>query len=145
MAAWYPWILTLHLACAIVFIGAVAFEVLILESLHRSFDSGTMQRIEQAVLARARRVMPWVVGLLVLSGGALFEIHCGGLECVGSRFGNLLLLKVVLAFAVLAVFVRAVWASRHGGMDPCRFRHVHRSVLVLAAAIVLLAKGMFYW
>ncbi|MGV8931436.1 MAG: CopD family copper resistance protein [Luteimonas sp.] len=145
MAEWYPWILTLHLACAIVFIGAVAFEVLILDALHHSFDTGTMQRIEQAVMARARRVMPWVVGLLFLSGGALFEIHCASFRCLGSRFGDLLLLKVTLAFAVLAVFVRAVWASRQGGMDPCRFRHTHRTVLVLAAAIVLLAKGMFFW
>src|SRR3546814_14116998 len=28
MAAWYPWIVLLHLACAIVFVGAVTFEVL---------------------------------------------------------------------------------------------------------------------
>lgn len=145
MAAWYPWILTLHLACAIVFIGGVAFEVLVLDALHRSFDRATMQRIEQAVMARARQVMPWVVALLFLSGGALFEIHCAGFRCVGSRFGDLLLLKVALAFAVLAVFVRAIRAGLRGGMDPCRFRHTHRIVLVLAAAIVLLAKGMFYW
>ena len=29
MAAWYPLILLLHLSCAIVFVGAVAFEVLV--------------------------------------------------------------------------------------------------------------------
>jgi hypothetical protein len=34
MSAWYPWIVLLHLACAIVFVGAVAFEVLVVEALH---------------------------------------------------------------------------------------------------------------
>src|SRR3546814_614860 len=46
MATWYPLILLLHLSCAIVFIGAVAFEVLVLESLHRQFEPGVMARIE---------------------------------------------------------------------------------------------------
>src|SRR3546814_3205018 len=74
MATWYPLILLLHLSCAIVFIGAVAFEVLVLESLHRHFEHDIMARIEAAVMARARRFMPFVVALLFLSGFALFEI-----------------------------------------------------------------------
>src|SRR3546814_4552472 len=76
MATWYPLILLLHLSCAIVFIGAVAFEVLVLESLHRQFEPGVMARIEAAVMARARRFMPFVVALLFLSGFALFDIRC---------------------------------------------------------------------
>lgn len=144
MAAWYPWIVLLHLACAIVFVGAVTFEVLVVESLHRHFDGATMQRIEQAVMARVRRFMPIVVLLLFVSGGVLFDIRCDGVSCVGSRFGNLLLLKVLLAFGVLGVFINAMWASRHGRMDVCRFRHTHRVVLGLMVGIVFLAKTMFY-
>lgn len=60
-----------------------------------------MQRIEWAVMAQMRRFMPVVVVLLFLSGFALFDIRCDGFSCVGSRFGNLLLLKVLLAFGVL--------------------------------------------
>ena len=144
MSAWYPWIVLLHLSCAIVFVGAVAFEVLVVESLHKHFDGATMQRIEQAVMARVRRFMPLVVILLFVSGGVLFDIRCDGTACVGSRFGNLLLLKVLLAFGVLGVFVNATWASLRGKMDMCRFRHTHRLVLALMAGIVFLAKTMFY-
>ena len=39
MAAWYPLFVTVHLLCAVTFGGAVIFEVLILESLHRRFSS----------------------------------------------------------------------------------------------------------
>lgn len=143
MAAWYPWIVLLHLACAIVFVGAVAFEVLVIEGLNRRFDAATMQHLEQAVMARARRFMPVVVLLLFASGFVLFDQRCGGFDCIGSRFGNLLLLKVVLAFGVLGVFVNALWASRHGRMDVCRFRHTHRIVLALMVGVVFLAKAMF--
>ncbi|CAM0999969.1 Copper resistance protein D domain-containing protein [Rhodanobacter sp. Root179] len=144
MSAWYPWIVLLHLSCAIVFVGAVTFEVVVLEALYRHFDIATMQSIEKAVMARVRRFMPVVVILLFVSGGVLFEIRCGGLECVGSRFGNWLLLKVLLAFGVLGVFVNAMWTMRSGKMDVCRFRHTHRIVLGLMVGIVFLAKTMFY-
>lgn len=144
MAAWYPLILLLHLACAIVFIGAVAFEVLVLESFHGQFEVVLMQRIEAAVMARVRRFMPAVVALLFLSGFALFDIRCHRFACIGTPSGWLLSLKVALAFAVLAVFVGAVRAGLRGTMDPCRFRHTHRVVLGLMAGIVVLAKLMFY-
>ena len=146
MASWYPLILLLHLSCAIVFVGAVCFEVLVLESFHRSFDHALMARIEAAVMARVRRFMPVVVAVLFLSGFALFDLRCNGFSCIGPTFGWgwLLLLKVALAFAVLGVFVGAVRASVGGRMDPCRFRHTHRIVLALMSGIVVLAKLMFY-
>lgn len=144
MAAWYPLILLLHLACAIVFVGAVAFEVLVLESFHDAFEAPLMARIEAAVMARVRRFMPVVVALLFLSGFALFDIRCNGLACIGTPFGWLLSLKVTLAFAVLGVFIGAIRAGLRGTMDPCRFRHTHRIVLGLMVGIVVLAKLMFY-
>lgn len=144
MVAWYPWILLLHLSCAIVFVGAVAFEVLVLEGLHKRLDIATMKVVEQAVMARVRRFMPFVVLLLFLSGGALFDLRCDGITCVGSRFGWFLLLKVALAFGVLGVFVNATWASLRGRMNACRFHYTHRVVLALMIGIVFLAKTMFY-
>lgn len=146
MASWYPLILLLHLSCAIVFVGAVCFEVLVLESFHARFDHALMEKIEAAVMARVRRFMPVVVALLFLSGFALFDIRCNGFSCITPAFGWgwLLLAKVLLAFAVLAVFIGAVRAGLRGGMDPCRFRHTHRIVLGLMVGIVVLAKLMFY-
>ncbi len=146
MAAWYPLILLLHLSCAIVFVGAVCFEVLVLESFHRQFDHALMEKIEAAVMARVRRFMPVVVALLFLSGFSLFDIRCNGFACITPQYGWgwLLMTKATLAFAVLAVFVGAIRAGLKGTMDPCRFRHTHRIVLCLMIGIVVLAKLMFY-
>jgi len=143
MANWYGWIQLLHLACAIVFAGAVAFEVLILESLHREFAPEEMARLERAIVRRARRIMPFVVALLFVSGGLMFEVRCAGLACLGTRFGMLLGLKVLLALGVLGVFASTMWAALRGRLDPCRFRHTHRIVLGLMIGIVFLAKAMF--
>ncbi|MBS0213511.1 MAG: hypothetical protein JSR26_10100 [Proteobacteria bacterium] len=145
MAAYYPWIVLVHLSCAIVFVGAVAFEVLVLEALHARIDIATMGQIEEAVMARVRRFMPIVVLLLFLSGFALFDLRCNGVSCIGTaRFGWFLLAKVVLAFAVLGVFVSSIWAGLRGRMNACRFRYTHRIVLALMVGIVFLAKTMFY-
>ncbi|TAM11161.1 MAG: hypothetical protein EPN72_03500 [Nevskiaceae bacterium] len=143
MAAWYPWVVLVHVSCAIVFVGAVVFEVAVLEGLHAKFEPDVMHRIEAAIMERARKFMPVVVVLLFLSGFFLFDYRCNGFACVATTGGKLLLVKVALAFAVLAVFARAIWAGLHGGMDPCRFRNTHRIILAMMVAIVVIAKLMF--
>ncbi|HET7161997.1 MAG TPA: hypothetical protein VFI32_04940 [Rhodanobacteraceae bacterium] len=143
MAAWYPWILLLHLSCAIIFVGAVAFEVLVIEGLRTAFDTSAMHEIEQAIMGRARKFMPIVVALLFLSGFWLFDFRCNGFQCVATLSGKLLLAKVVLAFAVLGVFAQTIWTSTRGRMDVCRFRHTHRIVLAMMVGIVVIAKLMF--
>ncbi|HEV2538397.1 MAG TPA: hypothetical protein VGU03_01710 [Frateuria sp.] len=91
-----------------------------------------------------RRFLRFVVLLLLASGGKLFDSRCGGIACVGARLGWFLLLKVTLAFAVLGVFVNAVWAGARGRMSVCRFRHTRRIVLAVMAGIVFLARTMVY-
>ncbi|WP_284333285.1 hypothetical protein [Dyella flagellata] len=134
----------LHLSCAIVFVGAAAFEVFVLEALHKRIGPEALRQIEHAVMARVRSFMPIVVLLQFLSGGMLFDLRCNGLSCVGARFSYFLLLKVALALMVLGIFISAVWAGAQGRMNACRFRHTHRIVLFLMVVIVFLAKTMFY-
>ncbi len=128
----------------IAFVGGVTFEIVIVQSHHKHFDIVTMQLIEKAVMARVRSDMPVVVILLFVSGVMLFDIRCDKVACIGSRFGNWLLFKVVLAFGVLGAFVNAMWAMRHGNMSVCRFKYTHRVERALMAGIVFLAKTMFY-
>src|SRR3546814_11430676 len=90
MATWYPLTLLLHLSCAIVFIGAVAYEVLVPESLHRQFEHDIMARTEAEVMARARRSMPSVVSLLFHSRSVVFTLRVDAFSCIGSLAGSLL-------------------------------------------------------
>ena len=143
MIEWYGWIQLVHLACAIVFAGAVTFEVLIIESLHAQLGAAGMEHLEGLIVRRARRIMPFVVGMLYLTGAAMFEVKCAHGSCLGSRSGIMLGIKVLLALGVLGVFLSTMWAAWRGRMDPCRFRHTHRIVLALMVGIVFLAKAMF--
>ena len=145
MASYYGVFLTVHLLCAITFVGAVFFEVLVIEPLEKRLPPGTAELLAVEIPRRVRRFMPVIVALLFLTGGAMFWVHYSSRpDFFHTRFGILLTIKVALAFTVLGIFVAAIRASFKGTMDLCRFRYTHRIVAVLMLAIVLLAKGMFY-
>lgn len=145
MAHYYGLFVTIHLICAIIFVGAVFFEVLVIEPLEKKLPPGLGAHLAEAIPAHVRKFMPVIVALLFLTGGAMYWIHYSTHpDFFSSRFGILLTIKMTLAFAVLGVFVTAIRASIKGTMDLCRFRYTHRIVAGLMLAIVLLAKGMFY-
>ncbi len=145
MAAYYGLFVTIHLLCAIIFVGAVFFEVLVIEPIEKKLPSGVGAQVAEAIPHRVRVFMPIVVTLLYLTGAAMFWVHFSARpDFFGTRFGWLLTTKILLTFAVLGVFVTAMRAARKGTMDPCRFKYTHRIVGALMLGIVLLAKGMFY-
>lgn len=146
MAHYYGLFLIVHLLCAITFVGAVFFEVLVIEPLEKVLPDGLGAKLADAIPAHVRKFMPVVVALLFLTGGAMFWVHYSSRpDFFQSRFGILLTVKMGLAFVVLGVFASAIRASIKGTMNPCRFKYTHRIVAVLMVAIVLLAKGMFYF
>lgn len=145
MASYYGLFLVLHLLCAITFVGAVFFEVLVIEPLEKRLPPGMGELLAEEIPRRVRRFMPVVVATLFITGGAMYWVHFSSRpDFFHSRFGILLSIKMALAFIVLGVFVSAIRASFKGTMDLCRFRYTHRIVAVLMLAIVLLAKGMYY-
>lgn len=145
MAQYYGLFVTIHLLCAIIFVGAVLFEVLVIEPLDKVLPEGMGAKLADAIPAHVRKFMPVVVALLYITGGAMFWVHYSGRPgFFQSKFGIMLTVKMTMAFAVLGVFVSAIRASIKGTMNPCRFKYTHRIVAVLMLGIVLLAKAMFY-
>ncbi|MBK9989860.1 MAG: hypothetical protein IPP19_03740 [Verrucomicrobia bacterium] len=145
MAQYYGLFLTLHLLCAITFIGAVFFEVLVIEPLEKILPDGLGEKLAEAIPAHVRKFMPYIVATLFLTGFAMFWTHFrGDMNFFKTKFGVMLTIKMLLAFTVLGIFASAIRASVKGTMNPCRFKYTHRIVAVLMLGIVLLAKGMFY-
>ncbi|WP_458788858.1 hypothetical protein [Dyella jiangningensis] len=122
---------------------AVVFEVVILDSLQRTFDRATMERVEAAVM---ERVPPRdAVG----RRNALCERH---------RDVHRALRRAELPADPLRVAAVGQGDPCTGGtgsfcpcgedegrwVDPCGFRNTRHLVLVLMAGIVFLAKAMFY-
>lgn len=140
----YSLIHLVHLFCAIAFIGVVFFEVFILEGVRDTLGPTVMPRVEQGIISRAKRIMPWFVGTLFLSGIALGGFHYSQLPSpFSTSLGILLGIKILLALSVLAHFVNAMMAAQSGCMDSSRFQLTHLSVFIHMVLIVILAKAMF--
>ncbi|WP_426160684.1 hypothetical protein [Pseudomonas sp. DWR1-3-2b2] len=142
----YLLFLLAHLFAALIFIGTVFFEVLILARLHPQLPARVMVRVEQGVGQRAKVLMPWV--LLVLFGAGLGMVWLRYLPALGapfaSSFGTLLTLKLILAASVLLHFLLTMLRMRRGRAGPGYLRFVHLSLFGHMVAIVVLAKSMFY-
>ena len=141
----YPVLLTLHLFAALMFVGTVFFEVLILENVRKHVPDDVMRQMERAIGNRARRLMPWVVLVLYGAGISMAWQHREELaHPLASSFGLLLTLKIVLALSVLGHFMTAMVSMLRHTMTAKLSHFIHLSVFFHMIAIVLLAKGMLY-
>ncbi len=141
----YPVLLVLHLFAALIFIGTVFFEVLILQNVRKNLARETMRELESAIGNRARALMPWVLLVLYGAGLAMAWQHRALLEHPFSNsFGLLLSLKILLAISVFAHFATAMTWHRRGLLKGRRSRLLHLSVFAHVVLIVVLAKAMFY-
>lgn len=141
----YPALLLLHLFAAIVFAGAVFFEVLMLDGVRRHLPRETVAQVERAIADRARRLMPWV--LLVLYGagiGMALRYRALLAQPLASSFGLLLWLKILLAASVFVHFATAMAWRRRGTLTGRRARRLHASVFAHLTLIIVLAKAMFH-
>jgi hypothetical protein len=136
---------TLHLFAAIMFVGTVFFEVLILESIRKRVGREVMRSVESAIGRRARRVMPFVIVVLYAAGIAMAWQYRDLLRHpFDSSFATLLTIKIVLAISVLAHFITAVTLGARGKLGSRHVKLIHLSVFSHVVLIVLLAKAMFY-
>jgi hypothetical protein len=138
-------LLTLHLFAAIMFVGTVFFEVLILEGIRKPVGREVMRTVELAVARRARRLMPFVMLVLYGAGvGMAWQFRSILAHPLASSLALLLWLKIVLALSVLAHFITAMTLSGTGKLRSRHFQIIHLSVFCHVVLIVFLAKAMFY-
>lgn len=135
-----------HLFCAMIFVGGVFFEALILSALHtKKISREVRKETERVISARAVRVMPFVVIGLFGSGLILVQRYTTMFaQELWSSFTIQLGLKIVLAFGVLLHFLIAVTKMRRGTLTVTWSKYIHMAVLIQMILIVLLAKTMFY-
>lgn len=146
MGQLYPYAHIIHLYCAIVFVGGVFFEALVLSVLHSPrVRRETRREIESALSYRAVRVMPFVVLGVFLSGLIMSHRYANILQHpFDSAFGIQFLIKIILACSILVHFVIAVYKMNTHTLTVAWSKYIHLAVLCQMIFIVLLAKSMFY-
>lgn len=138
-------LVTLHLFAAIMFVGTVFFEVLILEAIRKPVGREAMRTVEIQIVRRARRLMPLVLAVLYGAGIAMaWQYRAVLSHPFDSSFATLLTIKIVLALSVLAHFISALTLGARGKLKSRQVRFIHASVFVHVIVIVFLAKAMFF-
>lgn len=138
-------LVTLHLFAAIMFVGTVFFEVLILAAIRKPVGHETMRVVETEVGRRARRLMPFVIAVLYGAGITMAWQYRDALaHPLESSFATLLTIKIVLALSVLVHFITAVTLGARGKLKSRHVRVIHASVFTHVVLIVILAKAMFF-
>ncbi len=138
-------LVTLHLFAAIMFVGTVFFEVLILEAIRKPVGHEVMRVVETEIGRRARQLMPFVIAALYAAGVAMaWQYRDVLMHPLDSSFATLLTIKIVLAISVLVHFITAVMLGARGKLRSRQVKLIHASVFGHVVLIVLLAKAMFY-
>ncbi|AIL31954.1 CopD family copper resistance protein [Basilea psittacipulmonis] len=143
---YYAFAQTLHLYAAIMFVGTVFFEVLIMEGVRKRVSVEFMRDMEKVLGKRIREIIPFA--LLVLYGSGLAMIALRYTDVLHhpfqSSFGTLLLIKIILATSVFGHFLTAMILIKRHRLNKFRNHVIHTSVFIHVLLIVFLAKGMFF-
>ena len=140
----YPYAQIIHLFCAIIFVGYLFFDVIILRAASKKLPPELAQKAKQAIGSVAIRIMPICLLLLVLSGGMMMSSWVG--SKAGGYFETNLQIAFMIKFFLAMVIVAAVIVNlscKFIFKRPSPLGNIHPIALTLAVAIVLLAKVMF--
>jgi len=134
-----------HLLAAIIFLGFVFADVMVLGVLKKEFGKEHFQEIKQTIGARARKIFPLSVLTLLLSGGFMMSKYINSeAGMFNTNLQLLLLVKILLASLIISGIVYSLVQRIKGQQPHPHFaKHFHKYVLILGLGIVILAKGMF--
>lgn len=140
----YPYAQIIHLFCAIIFVGYLFFDVIILGAASKKMPPELAQKAKQAIGSVAVKIMPICVLLLVLTGGMMMSNWVG--SKAGGYFETNLQVAFMIKFFLAMVIVAAVIVNlscKFIFKRPSPLGDIHPIALTFAVLIVLLAKVMF--
>ena len=129
----YPYAQIVHLFCAIIFVGYLFFDVIILRAASKKMPPELAQKAKQAIGSVAVRIMPICLLLLVLTGGMMISNWIDN---------KVFMIKFCLAMVIVAAVIVNL-SCKFIFKRPSPLGNIHPIALTLAVLIVLLAKVMF--
>ena len=156
-------IVLIHLLGAVLFVGALALEVIVLEPIKKYIGLESFQKFEFYLFRRIKRtywvgVIPiYITGFYMYSG---YIDSYGGFEVlIATGFGKLLTLKLILGLGLLFIFAAAPFAFMTKQRNPIkhfflitgtwkefridRFEVIHYAALTLGVLLVVIGKALW--
>ncbi|GMB91574.1 CopD family copper resistance protein [Helicobacter ailurogastricus] len=144
MAAIYPYVLVIHLSCAVIFLGYLFFDVVILPNVKKLYGDEIANKAEQGIGQRAVKIMPICVLLLLITGGMMVSQYIGGDKgYFETPFQKVLMLKICFACGIFVMVGIALTCKFLNKKNPLE-KIIHPSVLILGGLIIVCAKLMWY-
>jgi len=140
----YTIALIIHLFCAIIFIGFVFADVIVLPAMKKVLDEDEHQKVINAISSRARMIFPASVLILILSGGFMLSKYINSdAGYFSTPLQWLLIIKIILALIIVSGIVYSLSRKIVKKQPHPIMKHFHKIVLVLGIFIIILAKLMF--
>lgn len=145
MEAIYPYVNIIHLLLAIIFLGYVFTDTVMISALKDKFGKDTDQKINQTLGAKSFKIFPFSLLVIVLTGGMMMSKYINSnAGLFETTLQKLLVIKIILALIiVLGVLYNLYTKLTKKPKHPFMQEHFHKLVLVLGFFIVVLAKLMF--
>lgn len=145
MQAIYPFILIIHLICAIIFLGYLFFDIAIFPNIKKMFTEEVSSKASKAISQRGSKIMPLCVLLLLITGGMMMSNYINSsLGFFNSNLQKLLVLKICLALMIaMMIGISLTYAFVLKKPSPIR-KIIHPIAIILGFIIVILAKTMFF-
>lgn len=145
MEAIYPYANVIHLLLAIIFLGYVFTDLVMISKLKEKSAKDLRQNIDKILGAISFKIFPLSLLVIVLTGGMMMSKYinsnAGFFE---TTLQKLLIIKIFLALIIVAgvlynLYTKLTKKPKH----PFMQEHFHKVVLVLGFFIVIIAKVMF--
>ncbi|NHB36113.1 copper resistance protein CopD [Helicobacter pylori] len=144
MDAIYPYVLVVHLLCAIIFIGYLFFDGVIFPNVKKMFGEEFANKANIGITQRAIKIMPLCVLGLVLTGGMMLSQYMGGDKgWCETPFQKILMLKVILALSIFLLVLFSLSCKFLGKKNPIG-KYIHHIALAFGFLIAILAKTMWF-
>lgn len=146
MESLYPVFLVIHTLCAIIFLGFIFCDVVLLTPIRKVLGDKIADRVWEVILKRGTKIMPLCVLLLVISGGAMMTRWIGVEKgFFDTSLQTLLSIKIILALLIVAMVVvslsfKFIFTKYKNPLADI----IHPAALILGFFIVVLAKIAFH-
>lgn len=146
MESLYAVFLVIHTICAIIFLGFIFCDVVLLTPIRKVLGDEIADKVWSVILKRGTKIMPFCVLMLVISGGAMM-VRWLGFEkgFFTTNLQTLLSIKIILALMIVAMVVvslsfKYIFTKYKNPLADI----IHPAALFLGFFIVVLAKIAFY-
>ena len=140
----YTIVLIIHLLGAIIFLGFIFADVIVLPAMKKVLNDEEHQNVMNSISNRARKIFPITVLILILSGGFMLSKYINSDAGIfTSPLQILLLIKFLLASIIASGIVYSLSCKFLKKTPNPIMKHFHKFVLVVGIVIVVLAKVMF--